>query len=365
MAFLPRCVLAFALFTGAQGQLLNKITNTLIDDEKAATVSQLLAEGGGISVQTCGGPNDALSVERVDAQSDALALVVRGNLARQVRGGTVHATVRLIPPKGLSVSQRLKYIGATMVTRLRQFSEPLCQHLGLPVEGSNKSKDEGDCILQPGAHEMRFSFKKLPKMVYVGQYVLEVKALDSVGEPITCARGRFSVQAGKSSGLMRKLESGCPGLIMSNMHDIASLGVTDCNAHGDNMMHLDVYMAQHDLDYGLSGTWNEYCTTGSNVLTMYKYHMGLGKECSTDQDCDFGCPMVTCQGEGDDKRCNPSGETWCFAMETYDVSPAMVEGMCNPSGGMDDVGAAAMIRGVSGLLGSASLVALAMLSFLL
>merc|ERR1712039_194286 len=111
-------------------------------------------------------------------------------------------------------------------TRSRKFSEPLCEHLGLPQDGSS---DEGSCILQPGSHDMRFSFKSLPKMVFVGTYVLEVNAVDEVGQPIACARGSLSIQAGKSKGILRKLEAGCPDFIMEHWHAFDSLSVTECD----------------------------------------------------------------------------------------------------------------------------------------
>lgn len=200
---------------------------------------------------------------------------------------------------------------------------------------------------------MRFSFKSLPKMVFVGTYVLEVNAVDEVGQPIACARGSLSIQAGKSRGVLRKLESGCPDFIMDNWHDIDSLSVTECDSI--DYRNINVNM-KPGLDYYLIGHWREYCKDGSHRLTVYRRHPDLWKMCTSQEECDFGCGAI-CQDDSEGTwKCIPQGESECEQQKDYDISPEEVQESCHEGGGTM-ISAAAALPGVAGKLAAASLLA--------
>jgi len=327
-----RAASACALLAGVTGQWVNRLTDNLVDDGDKATVAQLIAEGGGISAESCGGLDDALQVDHVQVLPNTLAVSVRGTLARPLSGGIVRARLSLRKPVGMSIGQHFKYLTATSFTRARKFSEPLCQHLGLSASNGTL----GSCIIPAGAQELRFAFKDLPKMVFVGTYDLEVHATDEAEHPIACIQGQVAVQPGKSKGMLRKLEtSGCPALITENFGVVNSFYTQDDCGNAGKRWNLNFDM-KNEAEFRLQGHWMNFdrCGGDSSRLWLAKRHLLVYEPCDAEQKCEHVSCAARCEwcdGCGDDGqfRCVPENEASdCEESQEYDISPEAVEANC-------------------------------------
>jgi len=309
-----RCsALAFTLLIlGASADLSKHLTDSLVDDADKATIGQLIAEGGGISTEVCGGSDDALHVKHVEVEPDALVAVVRGTLTRALGGGTVSAKMKLNKPDSLSMGQHLKYVAATAFTRARTFSEPLCQHLGLTT-GDAVSSEES-CAIPAGQQELRLGFQKLPEVVFAGKYDLEIRVADEAGLPVACIRGALTVKPGKSKSIMRKLETGgCPQLIMENLDSVNAIHVNNDCEGPENKMDLNFEM-KPGTDFWMAGHWYGFCKNPEDTMfRMWKRKTGLWIMCdpsAADPCAWLGCSGVKCELNGDDPtpKCMPSHE---------------------------------------------------------
>ena len=114
-----RALLGFTIYLGVLGQWGSRVAEEIVDKDARVTMPQLIAEGGGISVESCGGTGDAFDVGHIDVQPSAVAMTVKGKLRRQLAGGMVHAKLSLTKPKKLSTAEHLKYVGAAAFKRSR------------------------------------------------------------------------------------------------------------------------------------------------------------------------------------------------------------------------------------------------------
>jgi len=243
-----------------------------------------------------------------------MALVVDGNLKRPVHGGTVRAKLQLVKPAGLSLTSHFKYMAATAFTRQRSFNEPLCEHLGLP-------EVKGGCSLQPGVQQMKLSFGRMPEVVFVGRYTMQIEVVDEEGRPVTCARGNLTVQPGASKGVLRKLEAGCPDLIMENLWAIESFATDECPGESPQEGYRTTGFNMNGRHgFHMRGHWWEECLNKDNepdTLHLYKrtdqYEAVFWKPCNSTKFCNQTCGPNECQ----DLTCRPTGENRCEELRVY------------------------------------------------
>lgn len=270
----------------ACADLSKRITDSLVDEADKATIGQLIAEGGGISTENCGGQDDALQVKRIEVEPGALVAVLHGVLGRPLGGGTVSAKMKLKKPTNISMSQHLKYVAATAFTRARKFSEPLCKHLGMTSEET--------CTIPAGRQEMRLSFKQLPEVLFAGKYDLEIHVADEVGLPVACIQGGMTVKQGKSQNIMRKLDAGCPWFIMEHWDSIQSISVSDDCGGTENKKDLNFEMKPGST-FWMQGHWYENCKNPEDTMfRMWKRYDGLFQEC--DKNAEDACGWMGCSG---------------------------------------------------------------------
>jgi len=316
-----RMLAAFAALAGVRAQWVKGVTDAMARGADAATVEQLVAEGGGITTEVCGGVGDAFDVSKISAQANGMALVVDGTLKRPIRGGEVRAKLRLLKPKGMSVASHFKYAAATAFTRTRKFTQPLCEHLGL-------SGADGGCSLEPGSQQMRFSFGRMPSVLFVGRYTLQVEVVDEAGGPITCARGSLAVQPGPSKGVLRKLESGCPAVIYDHLNLINRFWTDEnCDENGKDR----TTWFETTEGFYMIGRWWDQCGSESR-LTLYsnypRYMEVINTECASNEECPQDCGTASCEYG----KCNVEGhEGWrCEAAESweYETTPDKLDELC-------------------------------------
>lgn len=312
---LLRVVSVCTLAAAVCAQWAAQLADTLASGADKATVAQLVAEGGGISITSCGGPGHAFAIDHMWAQSDALAVVVKGSLKHELRAGMLHAHLELQRPANLSIAQHLKYVTATAFSRARKFVQPLCEHLG---------RDAG-CTLPAGEQELRFAFRSLPEMVFVGSYSLELHATDDAGQPIACIRGSFTVPEGKSRGMLRKLETeGCPRLIMENLWAIPE--IHEPREECENKRWELAFNMNADVDFYVWGAWYaDDCGGPWDTLTLSRRVNGLYGPClseGTGGCSHLACTQAACRKcDGcEDWRCEPTdGYSDCDTNEEYSI----------------------------------------------
>jgi len=319
--------LASVLVAAGHAQWASQLMDTLANGADKMTVARLVAEGGGISATSCGDKGDAFLVGDIKVQPDALAVVVRGHLKHELRGGMLHAKLQLQKPSNMSIAQHFKFLTATAFTRARKFTQPLCEHFGHDV----------DCMLPAGDQEFRFAFNRLPEMVFVGKYDLELHATDDSGAAIACVRGSLTVPEGKSRGMLRKLENdGCPRMIMENYWAINKINGPDEDCENDRYeLNFEMHAGQ---DFYLWGMWHEDgCVGDWRSLELSRRVNGLYSGCDADMQCSHvPCSEVKCVwcegcGEHGEHRCEPEnedGNSDCMAMEYYEIHKDELQQKC-------------------------------------
>jgi len=323
-----RKLLAAACLSCASAQVMKGFMKSLADDTKPATIEELVAEGGGLKLESCGGSDDAMTVEHINVRPDSLTVSVSGNMARQLTGGAVHVKVTSIDkPDGLTFAQKFKHATASSMAKGKTFSQPLCKHLGA-------GGDKESCIIQAGKQELRFAFPSLPQVVLAGKYTLELRAVDEAAKPVTCVRGSLNVQPGKSKGLIRTLQD-CSTHLWKHGFSKAWVEGMTCETGRDPELYFETYS---NFSKHLNGFWNGYCeNTGEVVLHVSMSAHGLYDECDpakSDACAHLGCSSASCQyyegiGAHDHACLGPmdGSNNDCSSHESFSVYPSEVEAM--------------------------------------
>jgi len=182
-------------------RLKQETKEAMSPDMDVATVSDIVSDGKGVWGETCNSEEDAMQVDAVHFDSQALTLHAHGRLLREVTGGTVIANISLgAAPAGSTVGEKLKRGFAFLAVRGRQVTEGLCQHL------ARAGKDSSKCPLAVGYQELHFSFDRLPRTVMAGKYALNIKVVDEAGKPVACARGGLDIARGAKGQLFRRVQ---------------------------------------------------------------------------------------------------------------------------------------------------------------
>lgn len=177
----------------------------------------ILRGAGGMTMETCGQPDDLLQVRDVHFDLETRTVTATGLLTKEVAGGEVRAHIRLgDAPLNATRTQRMKRAMVFIAKGKHTAKEELCQHIarGGRLHGQNAGET---CPMAAGEQALHFSFDRLPSAITAGKFHLTMSAVDRSGASIACIKGSLDVPKGPRGEMVRRLQmcdegyTGCGG----------------------------------------------------------------------------------------------------------------------------------------------------------
>lgn len=199
--------------------LKSRASSAISLESDAVQALDLLRDGGGLSVETCGRPEDLMQVRDVHFDPNTYTVTATGLLTAQVEGGEVKARIGLgDAPKSATRGQRMKRAMVFIAMGKHTVKEELCSHSarGERLHGANRES----CPMAAGEQSLHFSFDHLPSVLTAGKFNLTMNAVNQFGAQIACIHGSLEVPTGPGGEMVRRLQ-------------MCSAGYSPCGTHCD------------------------------------------------------------------------------------------------------------------------------------